>query len=153
MLVAVMFALCCCGSGGGGAANDDPAAAKAALLQQHNALRTAHGLAAFSELPALSALAQTQAEYEASIGNWSWVDGQGRNVGQRLTAAGLTATSISENDDMAGSEAELWAYWSVDQDALTPILNAQANQIGLGMEIAGGTEYWSVIYASGVPTT
>jgi uncharacterized protein YkwD len=138
------------GCGGGGGANEDIQTAVDQMIQDHNAYRTAHSQPQFTELTALNALAQTQAEYMASIGTWAQNDAQGHNVLQRIQAAGFTADFASSNVDLGSSEASVWAYWAVDAAALTPIGNPQNDQIGAGMAIASGVEFWCVIYAHNV---
>ena len=138
------------GCGGGGGANEDITSAVDQMIQSHDAYRTAQGQPQFTEVPELDALAQTQAEYMASIRTWTQVAAQGHNVQERIQAAGLTCDFASSNVDIGSSAASVWASWAVDAAALTPISNVQNDQIGAGMAIAGGGEFWCVIYAHNV---
>lgn len=152
LLVLVLLLLGCGGGGGGAEADENLPTAKAALIADHNALRTDQGLTQFTEVAELSAVTQTQAAYMASIGHYSFTDAEGRTIAQQISAAGLTCTGAAANVDTAASEAELWSYWKSDSAALSPITVDSFDQIGVGVVIADGVEYWCAIYASGTTT-
>jgi uncharacterized protein YkwD len=148
-ILAVLLGLAACKSGGtilppGGGGDGDHATQISAMLARHNSTRSGLGLGALSQNALLNQIAQTHAEYMASTGNFSHLDGAGHNVDWRATAIGYNWVQIGENIGYDTSPADLYTAWLGSPGHYANIVDSGFQEIGIGVADAGIYEYWCI---------
>jgi uncharacterized protein YkwD len=122
------------------------------LLDSVNALRTGRGLPAYTSDPLLMGIAQTQAEYLATIGvSNTHIDAYGRRPYQRALDAGYMVAGdlnlggwFSENVvGGVGLTADgAVNIWMGDADHQNTMLSAILKDAGAGVAVVGNTYYY-----------
>lgn len=116
-----------------------------------NALREANGLAALNQHPIIMRIAQSQAEYSASIGEITHYGPDGSRAYQRALAAGF---SVAGDLDLGGffsenimfgpnlSPQDVVSIWQGDDPHLNTMLSPNRSDIGAGVAISDGLYYY-----------
>ena len=119
------------------------------LINGVNQLRSQHGLPAYQINNILMSIAQSQSEWQASIGKVSHEGPGGTRPRDRAIAAGYGGGStifISEN--IAGGNgltaAEAITMWQGDDPHLNTMLGANYRDVGAGVAIADGFVYFTL---------
>ena len=122
------------------------------LINAVNALRAANGLAPYQTNSILMSVAQTQADYLASISGISHLDAQGRPPYQRALAAGYqVAGDITNNIGLfsenvtagIGQTAEdAVRVWMGDDPHKNTMLSGILQDVGAGVGLSGDTYYY-----------
>ncbi len=118
------------------------------LIDAVNAYRAQNGLPPYSINPILMQLAQTHAEYMASIGTVTHTGPGGTSYRDRLAAAGYVASFASENilgasTNLSGWEIVTSPYWA-DPDHQHTLLSPNLQEIGAGVAQSGGRWYYVI---------
>ena len=121
---------------------------RSAMLSRHNATRAGEGLPALAENALLDQIALQQAQYEASIGNFSHEDANGHHVDVRATDAGYNWVAIGENVGYDISGAALYTGWLGSPGHYANIVDTDFTEIGLGVAQAGIYQYWCVVFGN-----
>ncbi|MBN2548118.1 MAG: LysM peptidoglycan-binding domain-containing protein [Anaerolineales bacterium] len=116
-----------------------------------NALREANGLTALNQNQIIMQIAQSQAEYSASIGEITHYGPDGSRAYQRALAAGFSVAGdlslggfFSENI-MFGpnlSPQDVVSIWQGDDPHLNTMLSPNRSDIGAGVAISDGLYYY-----------
>ncbi len=139
-------------------------ASPAEVIAAVNALRTAHGLAPYTENSILMGTAQGQADFMASTSTIQHTGPGGISVTQRLLDAGyplagdLSLGGFRSENIVAGfgmTPSEAVQSWTGDSIHLHTMLSTDLQEIGAGVAEAGGMTYYVIDCArptgSGVP--
>lgn len=119
----------------------------AQMLTMHNNLRGSLGLTKFTADATLSLIAQRQAAYNSSLGTISHADASGGQCWDRATAAGYDWTTIGENLAFSTNPQHVYNLWVNSPGHYHNMTNPLFTEIGIGKVIAGGGEYWCVVFA------
>jgi len=103
---------------------------------------------ALSENALLDQIAMQQAQYEASIGDFSHEDGSGHHVDTRATDVGYNWVAIGENVGYDVSAAQLYTGWLGSPGHYSNIVDADFTEIGIGVAQAGIYQYWCIVFGS-----
>jgi uncharacterized protein YkwD len=140
---------------GGGCKGDAPVlpgfnlnTERSAMLSRHNATRTGAGVPALSENALLDQIAMQQAQYEASIGNFSHEDASGNHVDVRATEAGYNWVAIGENVGYDVNAAQLYTGWLGSPGHYSNIVDTDFTEIGIGVAQAGIYQYWCIVFGN-----
>ena len=139
------------GSTSGSTTSPDPSRADVSIAQMltlHNNLRSSKGLSKFTADSTLSQIAQRQAAYNASINTISHADANGGQAWDRATAAGYDWTNIGENLAFSTNPQHIYNLWVNSPGHYHNMTNPVYTEIGIGKVIAGGGEYWCVVFAN-----
>jgi uncharacterized protein YkwD len=124
------------------------------LLGRINALRASLGLSGYRLNGALSAAAQSHAQWMAETGQVSHTQPNGSTPTTRAAAAGYPGAWVSENI-YAGSNAgpdAAWGFWINSPIHYRGLTNASYDEIGIGSaSTSWGRAYVLVFGASGSP--
>lgn len=124
------------------------------LLGRVNNLRASVGRAPYSINGALSAAAQSQAQWIVETGNVSHTRPDGSGPRTRALNAGYPSTQVSENI-YAGTNASVdsaWVFWVNSSIHYNGLVNAAYNEVGIGAAYgAWGAAYVMVFGNSGGP--
>ncbi len=114
-----------------------------------NALRAAHGLAAFQTNSILMGVCQAQADYMASIGTYSDTDAQGRGTLARVQAAGYPASRASENvyEGDNATAADAINFWTGDAMHRIALFDPGLTDIGAGVAVSGSYYFYCQVAA------
>jgi len=120
------------------------------LVAAVNALRANNGLPPLQMDGTLMAVAQSHADYQASIGTWTHSGADGSRPRDRAYAAGFgngATVFISENVAQVSSgtslDTVLYSIWA-DEIHWNTMTNPQYTHIGGGVGIAGGYVYYTI---------
>ena len=118
------------------------------LIDAVNAYRAQNGLPPYSVNPTLMQLAQSHAEYMASIGVVTHTGPGGTSYRDRLTAAGYAFSFASENilgtsANLTGWEIVTSPYWA-DPDHQYTMLSPNLREIGAGVAKNNGRWYYVI---------
>lgn len=121
------------------------------LLNRVNSLRASLGLPAYRVSAALTAAAQSQAEWMASSGVISHQRPDGSGPRTRAVAAGYPSTDVSENiygGTRAGADSA-WTFWVNSPIHYNGMTNARYQEIGIGT--ARGSDLTTFVLVFGGP--
>jgi uncharacterized protein YkwD len=137
-----------CGKNGGGVPNPFVSLAQetGTMFSLHNATRANEGVAALTANAVLDQIAQQQADYEASIQDFSHVDASGHHVDTRATDAGYAWTVIGENVGFDVGANELYSAWLLSSGHRANIVDPSYSEIGIGVTRSGLYEYWCIVF-------
>jgi uncharacterized protein YkwD len=123
------------------------------IIAAVNALRATKGLPAFQVSSALMATAQSQSDYQASLGTWSHTGADGSGPHDRIAGAGYygyeNVAVMNTSKDMSYLIYDLWSdsvHWNL-------MINSQYTYCGVGVTEKGGMIYITLDagYVSGHP--
>lgn len=123
------------------------------LLGRVNGLRASLGLPAYRVNAALTAAAQSQAEWMASAGTISHQRPDGSGPRTRAVAAGYPSTDVSENiygGTNAGPDSA-WVFWVNSPIHYNGMTNARYQEIGVGVARGELTTFVLVFGGPGGP--
>jgi uncharacterized protein YkwD len=123
-------------------------AERTAMLSRHNATRSSAGVPALSENALLNQIAMQQAQYEASIGDFSHEDASGNHVDVRATNVGYNWVAIGENVGYDISAAQLYTGWLGSPGHYGNIVDTDFTEIGIGVAQAGIYQYWCIVFGN-----
>ena len=121
------------------------------LLRRVNNLRGSMGLHGYTLNPALSAAAQSQAQWMADSGMVSHVRPDGSGPRTRAVGAGYGTADVSENI-YAGTNATLdaaWTFWVNSAIHYAGLTNPRYSEVGVGA--ARGSSYSAYVLVFGNP--
>lgn len=125
------------------------------LISRINNLRSSLGLAPYSLNGALSAAAQSHAQWMADTGQVSHTQPNGSTPSTRAAAAGYPGSWVSENI-YAGTNAtsnDAWIFWINSPIHYRGLTNTNYDQIGIGSATTSwGRSFVLVFGASGSPS-
>ncbi len=148
ILIGVLFVL----SPTPGALAAEPAAPvedASSLIAAVNQLRAANGLPPYKVNSILMSIAQSQSNYQASIGTVTHSGPGGTRPRDRAAAAGYGGgATIYVSENIAGgtnlSAAETVSWWQGDAPHLNTMLGAQYTDAGAGVAVAGDYVYYTL---------
>ena len=148
---AILLAVSACG-GGGGAVNPpggfDATLEIQVMLNRHNNTRAALGLGTLAVNPILAQIAQSQANYMASIGQITHTDGTGGDAAERASNAGYAWSWLGENVGFDTDAVDVYQAWLNSQGHYDNITGTHFTEIGIGVALAGATQYWCVDFGT-----
>jgi uncharacterized protein YkwD len=118
------------------------------MLAKHNALRKSLGLGTLKANSTLTLVAQRQAAYNSTLGTISHQDASGGQAWDRATAAGYDWAHIGENLAFSTNPQHVYNLWVNSPGHYKNMTNPVYTEIGLGKVVAGGGQYWCVVFAS-----
>jgi len=144
IIVCLVLALSSCGGGGGSTPLGPPSGTAASMFTSLNGLRTANGAAALANNAQIAAIAQAQADRNASIHANSTFDASGKGVDERMQAAGINVVDwivpVARGNDAEATDR--WTNTQVERDLL---YSHKWTDMGIGMALDGGVQRWVVI--------
>jgi uncharacterized protein YkwD len=145
--LALAGALTSCGGGGGAAPQPGPPSGNpATMLASLNSLRTANGSQTLSSNAQLAAVAQAQANYNATQHANLATNGSGQTLEQRAIAAGVNVVDWAA-PIAGGNDVEAIDRWTNTQKERDLLYSKNFNAIGIGMAIDGTLQRWVVLLA------
>jgi uncharacterized protein YkwD len=128
-----------------------PNSSASEVISEVNALRASHGLPPYQVNSILMAVAQSHAEYQASLGTVTHYSADGSRPSQRAQAAGYPVAGdlsqggfFSENVGSADSASEIVEHWQGDTLHLTTMISPDLQDVGVGVAIANGVTYYTL---------
>lgn len=134
-------------------ANNISNSADSLLIQLINAYRAENGLSILIYDASLTIAAQTQSDYQASIGQYTHSGAGGTTSTDRATTAGYGGGAKIRAEEMiyagkSATEESALAWWKSDGPHNAIMLMGDYTHIGIGLATAGdGTKYYTVVVA------
>jgi len=116
-----------------------------ALVSQINTLRTGTGQTAFVISPTLSAIAQSQADFNNTQNSDGLTSAGGFTIPQQLDNAGFAATAQTA---IVGSGTEANVFTTFNQTNNVDFTDGSFTEIGVGTAGTGINQHWVVIMAT-----
>jgi uncharacterized protein YkwD len=121
------------------------------VINEVNTLRASNGLPPYQVNSILMSIAQSHAEYQASLGTVTHYSADGSRPSQRAQAAGYPVAGdlsrggfFSENVGSADSASEIVQQWQGDTLHLTTMISPDLQDVGVGVAIANGVTYYTL---------
>lgn len=121
------------------------------LHAQINALRAQLGLHGYVWNNQLAAAAQQQSDYMASTGHVSHQQSNGSTPTDRARANGYTGSWVIENiyGGMMATSNDAWAFWTTSSVHYAGLVNANTNEIGIGVASSSLGQYYTLVFGRG----
>lgn len=118
------------------------------MISRHNATRDDAGVGDLTPDILLNEIAQDQSDYMASIGEITHFDGTGHEVDFRANAIGYAWTDLAENIGYDNSPQDLYSAWLDSDNHHDNIVNADYEDIGVGVTLSGAYQYWCIVFGA-----
>jgi len=120
------------------------------MFTQLNGLRTANGAGALNNNAQLAAIAQAQAERNATLHSNSTTDASGKTMKQQVETAGITVVDWIVPVAL-GNDSEAVDRWTNTQVERNLLYANNYTDMGVGMAVDGARQRWVVVMVQAGP--